>query len=167
MRSFRHDNDGPFYAYHVETMSPFMLITQPPHDKQTMSPFMLITSGNNVPFYAYQHLISRCMPIRVWKKLYIAFTQNRVFFRSGLSGLSFCSRQNTQCDLLGLPVLFVHPTVVVRIRGGMHHGRTRPGGRWLSQLPCCRASNTLMGPLHVAFCGSGTRVEVSCYSFGW
>ena len=59
MRSFRHDNDVPFYAYHLETMSPFMLITRPPHDKQTMSPFMLITSGNNVPFYAYQNLILR------------------------------------------------------------------------------------------------------------
>ena len=106
MQSFRHDNDVPFYAYHLETMSPFMLITQLPRDKQTMSPFMLITSGNNVPFYAYQHLISRFMPIRVWKKLYIAFTQNRVFFRSGLSGLSFCSCQNTQCDLLGFPVLY-------------------------------------------------------------
>ena len=110
MRSFRHDKDVPFYAYHLETMSPFMLITRPPHDKQTMSPFMLITSGNNVPFYAYQHLISRFMPIRVWKKRYIAFTQNRVFFWIGLSGLSFHSRQNTQCDLLGLPVLFLVPS---------------------------------------------------------
>jgi len=107
MRSFRHDKDIPFYAYHLETMSPFMLITRPPHNKQTMSPFMLITSGKNDPFYAYQHLISRFMPISVWKKLNIAFTQNRVFFRSGLSGLSFRSRQNTQCDLLGLPVLSV------------------------------------------------------------
>ena len=102
MRSFRHDNDVPFYAYHLETMSHFMLTTQPPHNKQTMSPFMLITSGNNVPFYAYQHLISQFMPIRMWKKLYIVFTQNRVFFWSGLSGLSCRSRLNTQCDLLGL-----------------------------------------------------------------
>jgi len=36
---------------------------------------MLITSGNNVPFYAYQHLISRFMPIRVFKKLCIAFVR--------------------------------------------------------------------------------------------
>jgi len=84
-----------------------MSLSQPPHNKQTMSPFMLITSGKNVLFYAYQHLISRFMPVRVWKKLYITFTQNRVFFRSGLSGLRFRSRQNTQCDLLGLPVLCI------------------------------------------------------------
>ena len=36
----------------------------------------------------------------------------------------------------------------------------------LSRLWFCDASNTLMGPLHVALCGGGTRVEVSCYSFG-
>ena len=100
MQSFRHDNDVPFYAYHLETMSPFMLITQPPHNKQTMSPFMLITSGNNVPFYAYQHLISRFMPIRVWKKLTLHLLKTGSFF-----GAVCPSRQNTQCDLLGLPVL--------------------------------------------------------------
>ena len=79
-------NNVPFYAYHTGPST---------HDKQTMSPFMLIISGNDdVPFYAYQLLILRFMPIRVWKKLLIEFTQNRVFFRSGMSGLSFRSRQN-------------------------------------------------------------------------
>ncbi len=84
MLSFCHDNDVPFYAHHLETMSPVMLTTLdpwPPHYKQTMSPFMLIISGNDdVLFYAYQLLISHFMPIRVWKKLLIKFTQNRVFF---------------------------------------------------------------------------------------
>jgi hypothetical protein len=41
------------------------------------------------------------------EKTFNQFTQNRVFFRSGLSGLSFCSCQNTRCDILGLPVLSV------------------------------------------------------------
>ena len=84
MLSFRHDNDVPFYAHHLETMSAFMLITRdprPPQDKQTMSPVMLIISGNNdVPFYAYQLLILHFISIRVWKKLLIEFTQNTIFF---------------------------------------------------------------------------------------
>ena len=74
------ENDVTFNAYH---MGP-----------STMSPFMLIIGMTS--FYAYQSV----------EKLYIAFTQNRVFFRSGLSGLSFRSRQNSQCLLLTLPVLF-------------------------------------------------------------
>ena len=109
MLGFRHDNDVPFYAYHLETMSLFMLITRdprPPHDKQTMSPFMLIISGNDdvpflclsapdIAFYAYQSVEKTFN--RVYSK------PKQAFFWSGLSGLSFRSRRNTRCHVLGLP----------------------------------------------------------------
>ena len=104
--SFRHDNDVPFYAYQTERC-PLLCLPN-----GTMSPFMLIIfGGNDVPFYAYRLLKSPFMLIREWKKLQFEFTQNRVFFRSGLSGLSFRSRQNTQCHLLGLSVLIYHPQI--------------------------------------------------------
>ena len=42
----------------------------------------------------------------VWKKLLIVYSKQGLFW-SGLSSLSFCSHQNTRCDVLGLPVLIM------------------------------------------------------------
>jgi hypothetical protein len=46
------------------------------------------------------------MLIRVCGKLKIKFTWNASFFRDGLSGWSFGSRQNSQCHGLDKSVLF-------------------------------------------------------------
>ena len=64
-------------------------------------------SAPDISFYASQSV----------KKNLIEFTQNRVFFRSGLSGLSFHSRQNTQCDVLGLPDLVFVGRILPLSRG--------------------------------------------------
>ena len=59
----------------------------------------------------------------------------------------------------------VHSTVFVCNRGGVR-GWILPvgcGGLWLL---CCGASNTLMGPFHVVFCGGWAWFEVARYSCG-
>jgi len=82
------------------------------------------------------------MPIRVWKKLNIAFTQNRVFFRSGLSGLSFRSRQNTQCDLLGLPVFIFQMS-------SRKNGADAPAKKATQLFVVCEGNPDLTGRLSI------------------
>ena len=58
----------------------------------------------------------------------------------------------------------VHVIVVV-CNWGCVYGWPFPTGWWWLRLLRYCASNTLMGPFHMAFCGGGTRVEVSPHSF--
>ena len=69
--------------------------------------FMLVSTFDACQFFSCLSAteIVQFMLVRVCGKLKIKFTQNDLLFQSGLSGLSFGSRQNTKCLVLDLPVI--------------------------------------------------------------
>ena len=82
--------------------------------------FMLVSTFDACQFFSCLSAteIVRFMLVKVCGKLKIEFTQNDLLFQSGLSGLSFGSRQNTKYLVLDLSVLYGYGPHTIRVLWG-------------------------------------------------